>query len=372
MMGWEAALFQAAGCPKCSGRRRRELFVAPAIPRPVLELGLRSGHRPVPRPRPRGCGWPLGLARSSRSSPLAGPGSNFPPPGALSAQPGSAPPAKAPEAEAPLLARPPLASIPRPDWPLLDNRPSQQNLRLRAPPPSPPAPISRRERSASRQFAFETITRQPSDVGCANRFSDRPNLTNKRPPYWKKKNQFPGSQWEGAVGSRVKPRTFHLGVGRGGARASRSAAVLLLPRGRDFAPLLWLGPETRGATEPDRGPELPPTRAPKKAGCGGRSGGAVTARARALAWGRRTLPGPKTPPGRSWSSASADFVRLKAAPSLVTPPAPPSGTETCSRRRRGNEAQVEALVTAARPRRGVLASTPCLGFCACAGGGYFL
>lgn len=65
--------------------------------------------------------------------------------------PSPTPPAAAgPEAEAPLQGRPPLASIPCPDWPLLDNRPSQQNLRLWAPPPSPPAPISRCRRSTSR------------------------------------------------------------------------------------------------------------------------------------------------------------------------------------------------------------------------------
>lgn len=113
-------------------------------PRPILPLLSARGAR-LQLPPARS---PLRTARLGPAwlGPVLGPEPPSPP------RPWPTPPAaKAPEAEAPLPARPPLASIPRPDWPLLDNRPSQQNLRLRAPPSSPPAPISRRERSASRQ-----------------------------------------------------------------------------------------------------------------------------------------------------------------------------------------------------------------------------
>lgn len=151
-------------------------YLSPILPQtpssasglPGFTLSLHASPAP-PKAKPGG----LASADPPISLSLCGTGSNLPAPRALCRSPAwpdptwfrpvqgesspcllapspTPPAAGGPEAEAPLQGRPPLASIPCPDWPLLDNRPSQQNLRLWAPPPSPPAPISRRRRSTSR------------------------------------------------------------------------------------------------------------------------------------------------------------------------------------------------------------------------------
>lgn len=114
------------------------------LPGPPTPLGRRGRAPTSPRPSP----LRRSPARPAWLGPARGPPSVPSPP-----RPRPTPPAAAaPEAKALLHGRPPLASIPCPDWPLLDNRPSQQNLRLRAPPSPTLPPISCRGSSASRQL----------------------------------------------------------------------------------------------------------------------------------------------------------------------------------------------------------------------------